>query len=29
LGTACEAIKSGDHDLDISFPCESFDPVVH
>ena len=29
LGTACEAIKSGDHDLDISFPCEAFDPVVH
>lgn len=29
LGTACEAIKSGDHDLDISFPCESFDPIVH
>ncbi len=29
LGTACEAIKSGDHDIDIKFPCESFEPVVH
>ena len=29
LGSACEAIKSGDHDLDIQFPCESFEPVVH
>ncbi len=29
LGDACEAIKSGGHDLAISFPCESFDPVVH
>ena len=29
LGTACEAIKSGDHDLEINFPCEAFDPVVH
>jgi hypothetical protein len=29
LGSACEAIKSGDHDLAISFPCEAFDPVVH
>jgi len=29
LGAACEAIKSGDHDLAIKFPCESFRPVVH
>jgi hypothetical protein len=29
LGSACETIKSGDHDLDISFPCEAFEPVVH
>ena len=29
LGEACETIKSGDHDLSIKFPCESFDPVVH
>jgi hypothetical protein len=30
LGSACEAIKSGDHDIDIEFPCESFiEPVVH
>ena len=29
LGEACETIKSGDHDLAIKFPCESFDPVVH
>ena len=28
LGSACEAIKSGGHDLAIKFPCESFDPVV-
>jgi len=28
LGKACEAIKSGQHDLDIRFPCESFKPVV-
>lgn len=26
LGTACDAIKSGDHDLKIEFPCESFQP---
>lgn len=26
LGAACEAIKSGDHDLKIDFPCESFVP---
>ncbi|HEX2876873.1 MAG TPA: vWA domain-containing protein [Polyangiaceae bacterium] len=29
LGEACETIKTGDHDLSIKFPCESFDPVVH
>jgi hypothetical protein len=29
LGAACETIKSGDHDLQIEFPCESFDPDVH
>lgn len=29
LGAACDTIKSGDHDLSIKFPCESFDPVVH
>jgi hypothetical protein len=28
LGAACEAIKSGGHDLSISFPCGTFDPVV-
>jgi len=28
LGKACEAIKSGQHDLAIRFPCESFKPVV-
>jgi hypothetical protein len=28
LGKACEAIKSGEHDLDIQFPCESFRPPV-
>ena len=29
LGAACDAIKSGEHDLSIEFPCESFVPVVH
>lgn len=31
LGAACDAIKSGQHDLSIKFPCESFEPkpVVH
>lgn len=29
LGEACEAIKSGDHDLAIKFPCGSFTPPVH
>jgi hypothetical protein len=29
LGSACEAIKSGGHELAIKFPCESFEPVVH
>jgi len=24
LGDACETIKTGDHDLDIDFPCDSF-----
>lgn len=28
LGEACETIKSGDHDLDISFPCGAFRPPV-
>lgn len=28
VGEACEAIKSGDHDIDISFPCESFIPEI-
>jgi hypothetical protein len=28
LGRACDTIKSGDHDLAIKFPCESFEPVV-
>lgn len=26
LGDACEAIKSGQHDLDIKFPCGAFKP---
>lgn len=29
LGSACEAIKSGGHELAIKFPCEAFEPVVH
>jgi hypothetical protein len=29
LGDACDLIKSGDHDISIKFPCESFEPVVH
>lgn len=31
LGDACDTIKSGEHDLSIKFPCESFEPkpVVH
>ena len=24
VGEACDTIKQGDHELDISFPCESF-----
>jgi len=28
VGAACEAIKSGDHDIDISFPCEAFTPIT-
>lgn len=28
VGAACDAIKSGDHDIDISFPCESFEPIT-
>lgn len=28
VGMACETIKSGDHDLDISFPCGAFRPPV-
>jgi hypothetical protein len=27
LGTACESIKTGDHDLDISFPCGAVDVI--
>jgi hypothetical protein len=27
VGDACETIKTGDHDLDVSFPCGSFVPV--
>jgi hypothetical protein len=29
LGEACETIKRGEHDIDIKFPCDSFEPVVH
>jgi hypothetical protein len=29
LGDACEAIKSGGHDIAIKFPCDSFKPPVH
>lgn len=28
VGDACETIKSGDHDLDVSFPCGSFVPSI-
>lgn len=28
VGAACEAIKSGDHDIDVKFPCESFEVIV-
>lgn len=28
LGQACDDIKSGDHDIKITFPCESFRPPV-
>lgn len=28
VGDACETIKSGDHDLDISFPCGAFVPGI-
>lgn len=28
VGTACETIKTGDHELDISFPCGAFRPPV-
>lgn len=27
VGMACETIKSGDHDLDVTFPCDAFVPV--
>lgn len=27
VGMACETIKSGDHDIDVSFPCDAFIPV--
>jgi hypothetical protein len=29
LGSACDAIESGGHELAIRFPCDSFEPVVH
>jgi hypothetical protein len=29
LGEACETIKTGLHDIDIKFPCNSFKPPVH
>lgn len=29
LGKACKLIKSGQHDLAITFPCGSFKPPVH
>ncbi len=28
VGAACETIKSGDHDLEINFPCNAFVPVA-
>ncbi len=28
MGAACDAIKSGDHNLDIKFPCGTFDPDI-
>lgn len=28
VGMACETIKSGDHDIDVSFPCDAFMPIV-
>jgi hypothetical protein len=27
VGMACETIKSGDHDIDVSFPCDAFIPI--
>lgn len=29
LGDACETIKSGQHDISIKFPCDSFKPPIH
>ena len=26
LGTACDSIKMGDHNIEISFPCGVIDP---
>jgi hypothetical protein len=28
LGSACETIKSGDHDLKILFPCGVIVPII-
>jgi len=28
LGEACAQIQAGEEDLDITFPCEVFTPVV-
>ena len=28
VGAACDAIKSGDHDIDVKFPCESFEIIT-
>lgn len=27
VGMACDTIKSGDHDIDVSFPCDAFLPI--
>lgn len=28
VGEACETVKSGDHDIDVSFPCDSFEIIT-
>ena len=28
VGAACEKIKSGDHDIDVNFPCDSFEVIT-